>query len=130
MTTNPVSASTTSTPAPRPVGPHGQHDPHATLDPDRLIKVALQHYREGRVELTFKTLAEAIEKFPEAVQLYAVRASLRLESQQVSGALSDLEHAVKLAPDDAEIRVNRAQAYRAFGRFEEAMGDLDVAVAV
>ena len=114
--------------APKPVGPHGQHDPHSTLDPERLIKVALQHESEGRLELALKTLAEGIEKFPNSAELYAVRASLRLQMQQISAALSDLEKAVTLAPDDAMIRVNRAQAYRSFGRFDEAMKDLDVAV--
>ncbi len=112
----------------KPVGPHGQHDPHVTLDAERLIKVALQHESEGRLELALKTLAEGIEKFPDSAELYAVRASLRLQMQQVSAALSDLEKAVKLSPDDAMIRVNRAQAYRAFGRFDEAMQDLDIAV--
>ena len=112
----------------KPVGPHGQHDPHATLDPERLIKVALQHESEGRLELALKTLADGIEKFPNSAELYAVRASLRLQMQQVSAALSDLEKAVVLAPDDAMIRVNRAQAYRSFGRFEEAQKDLDIAV--
>lgn len=112
----------------KPVGPHGQHDPHATLDPKRLIKVALQHESEGRLELALKTLAEGIDKFPDSAELYAVRASLRLQMQQVSAALSDLEKAAALAPDDAMIRVNRAQAYRSFGRFEEALKDLDVAV--
>ena len=50
--------------APKPVGPHGQHDPHSTLDPERLIKVALQHESEGRLELALKTLADGIDKFP------------------------------------------------------------------
>ncbi len=62
-------------------------------------------------------------------QLYSVRASLSPQSQQYSEALRDLEQALRLAPDDARIRVNRAQAYRAFGRFEAAMEDLDIAVA-
>lgn len=112
----------------RPAGPHGQHDPHGTLDPDRLIKVALQHDSEGRRELALKTLADAIERFPGAAELYAVRASLRLQMQQVSMALADLEKAVALNPDDAGVRVNRAQAYRSFGRYAEARQDLDRAV--
>lgn len=116
--------------ATRPVGPHGQHDPHGALDPERLVKVALQHDREGRREQALKTLAEGIAKYPQAARLYAVRASLRLQMQQVSAALQDLERAVTLAPDDASIRVNRAQAYRAFGRHDEAMADLDKAVAI
>ena len=132
MTPPPVPASVTvaqQAPAvPKPVGPHGEHDPHSTLDPERLIKVALQHESEGRLELALKTLAEGIEKFPDSAQLYAVRASLRLQMQQVSAALSDLEKAVELAPEDSRIRVNRAQAYRAFGRYDEAMRDLDLAV--
>lgn len=115
-------------PQPKPVGPHGQHDPHATLDPERLIKVALQHESEGRLELALKTLADGIGRFPDAAQLYAVRASLRLQMQQVSAALQDLEKAMTLAPQNPGIRVNRAQAYRSFGRFDEAMEDLDVAV--
>ena len=123
-----VSAARQTPPAPKPVGPHGEHDPHSTLDPERLIKVALQHESEGRLELALKTLAEGIAKFPDSAELYAVRASLRLQMQQVSAALSDLEKAVELAPDDSRIRVNRAQAYRAFGRYDEAMKDLDIAV--
>lgn len=114
----------------RPAGPHGQHEPHGTLDPDRLIKVALQHDSEGRRELALKTLAEGIDRYPQAAQLYAVRASMRLQMQQVSAALRDLEQAVVLAPDDAGIRVNRAQAYRSFGRYDEARQDLDRAIRV
>ena len=123
-----VVGQTEPNPPPKPDGPHGQHDPHATLDPERLVKVALQHDSEGRRELALKTLADGIAKFPDAAQLYAVRASLRLQMQQVSAALRDLEKAVTLAPQDAGIRVNRAQAYRSFGRFDEAMQDLNVAV--
>ena len=123
-----TAAPQTDTATPKPVGPHGQRDPHATLDPDRLIKVALQHDSEGRLELALKTLAEGIDKFPQSAQLYAVRASMRLQLKQVSLALADLEKAVRLAPDDASIRVNRAQAYRSFGRYEDALQDLNLAV--
>ncbi|MGB5450884.1 MAG: tetratricopeptide repeat protein [Sedimenticolaceae bacterium] len=121
-------ADTEAAAAPKPVGPHGQHDPHSTLDPERLIRVALQHESEGRLELALKTLAEGIDKFPNSAELYAVRGSLRLQMQQVSAALSDLEKAAQLDPQDAMIRVNRAQAYRSFGRYDEAMKDLDIAV--
>lgn len=113
---------------PKASGPHGGQDPHGQLDPERLIKVALQHDREGRYELALKTLADGIARYPEVARLYGVRASLRLQNQQASLALRDLEQAVRLAPDDAAIRVNRAQAYRAFGRFDEALADLDHAV--
>lgn len=125
-----VAEADTPVPVLKPVGPHGQHDPHGALDPGRLVKVALQHDSEGRRELALKTLAEGIDKFPDDAQLYAVRASMRLQMQQVAAALRDLEQAVVLAPDDPGIRVNRAQAYRSFGRYNEARQDLDRAVAV
>ena len=109
-------------------GPHEEGDPHAALGPEPLVRVALQHQAEGRLELALQTLADAVARYPDAAQPYAVRASLRLGLQQVSAALKDLEQAVVLAPDDAGIRVNRAQAYRAFGRYEEALSDLDFAL--
>lgn len=111
-------------------GPHGSYDPHASLGDASMIKVALQHYKEGRPELAMQTLAEALDRYPGSAQVYAVRASLLLQSNDVTAALQDLEKAVTLAPNDAGIRVNRAQAYRAFGRNAEAMNDLDHAVSV
>lgn len=114
----------------KPNRPHGSYDPHAALDGGRMIKVALQHYQEGREQLAMQTLAEAIQKFPNDAKSYAVRASFLLQENNITDALRDLEQAAKLAPDDAEVRVNRAQAYRAFGRERDAMNDLDHAVSV
>lgn len=111
-------------------GPHGSYDPHSTLSVESLIKVALQHHQEGRPELALQTLAEAIQKFPQSAEPLAVRASMKLQSNQVTEALKDLEKAVTLAPDDAQVRVNRAQAYRAFGREGDALADLDYAISV
>lgn len=111
-------------------GPHGSYDPHASLGDASMIKVALQHYQEGRSELAMQTLAEALDRYPGSAQVYAVRASLLLQSNDITAALQDLEKAATLAPNDASIRVNRAQAYRAFGRDAEAMSDLDHAVSM
>ena len=119
-----------SSPVKKQKGPHGSYDPHASLGDASMIKVALQHQLEGRPELAMQTLAEAIDRYPQSAQVYAVRASLLLQANDVSGALQDLEKAVTLAPDDASIRVNRAQAYRSFGRNDEAMSDLNHAVSV
>lgn len=114
----------------KPNRPHGSYDPHATLDAGRMIKVALQHYQEGREQLAMQTLTETIQKFPNDAKGYAVRASFLLQADNIADALRDLEQAAKIAPDDAEVRVNRAQAYRAFGRELDAMKDLDHAVSV
>ncbi len=109
-------------------GPHGQYNPHATLGPESLIKVALQHQQEGRTPLAMQTLDEAIARYGDNADLYAVRGSLYLQQQKYANALEDLEKAATLAPKDARILVNRAQAYLQFGRKKEAMADLDRAI--
>lgn len=110
--------------APKPRGPHGQHDPHATLSPEAMIKVALQHQQEGRAALALQTLDEAIDRNDRHADLRAVRGSILLSMGQVARALKDLELAVKWKPDDPGALTNRAQAYRGFGREQEALADL------
>ena len=96
-------------------GAHKQSDPHANLSAEKMAQVALQHLDEGRAELAVETLNEAIGKYPADVMLLSIRASMFLQQQQSSLALADL---------------NRAQAYRQFGRNDEARRDLDGAIEI
>ena len=109
-------------------GPHAQHDPHGSLGPEAMVKVALQHQEEGRPAEALRTLDEGVARFERDAELRAVRGSLLLASGQVARALEDLELAHKLRPGDAAVLTNRAQAYRRFGRQQEALADLDRAV--
>ncbi len=109
-------------------GPHGSHDPHARLTPDKHAQVALQHLAEGRPALALDALNQAIERYPDSAMLYGVRGSLYLEQERSAAALADLNEAVQLAPHNPVFLTNRAQAYRRFGRTEEAMADLDSAI--
>ena len=109
-------------------GPHGARDPHAALTPDKHAQVALQHLAEGRLALAMDTLTQAIERYPEAHQLYGIRGNLLLEQDNVTAALADLETAIRLAPDNPVYLTNRAQVYRKFRRDEEAMADLNRAI--
>jgi Flp pilus assembly protein TadD len=45
----------------------------------------------------------------------------------VEAAIADLQRAVDLDPDDAELRYNRAFAYQNAGLLDAALADLDVA---
>lgn len=109
-------------------GAHKQKDPHASLSPDKLVQVALQHLDEGRAPLALETLNEALGKFPNDTMLLSVRSSLFLQNQQTSLALADLNRAVDLNPHDPILLTNRAQAYRQFGRNDDARRDLDSAI--
>lgn len=111
-------------------GPHGGHDPHSGLTPDKHAQVALQHLAEGRPMEAMNTLDQAIARFPDAAELHGIRGSLLLEQGAVSDALASLESAVRLAPDNPLHLTNRAQAYRKFDRMDEAMADLDRAIEI
>lgn len=105
--------------------PHGGHDPHAGLTPDKHAQVALQHLAEGRMAEAMDTLGQAIAQYPDDAELHGIRGSLRLEQGNITAALADLETAVRLAPDNPQYLTNRAQAYRKFNRIDEAMADLN-----
>lgn len=109
-------------------GAHGRSDPHRNLDPEQLIKVALQHQAEGREVEAMTSLGEAVAQYPDNARLRGVRASLYLQQGKVTEALRDLEKGVSLDPRDPELRVNRAEAYRRFARLDDALADLDTAI--
>jgi len=104
---------------------HGTpYDPHARLDPEVQIRIALQHQVEGRPQEALNILSTAIANHPDQARLYAVRGSLLLAADRIALALADLEQAIELAPDNVEALTNRAQAYRRFGRIDQALADL------
>ena len=72
----------------------------------------------------------AILQHADNKDLYAVRGSTFLEQQQHTEALSDLEKALKIAPDDSALLTNRAQIYRQFGRSEQALANLNMAIEI
>ena len=111
--------------------PHsGGYNPHATLDPEQLITVALQHMQEGRPNEALHELDRGIVQFKTNAELFSIRASLYLQMGRLTDALRDLESSLAIRPDDAKTLSNRAQAYRQFGRIEEALGDLNKAIAL
>ncbi len=113
----------------KPGRPHGgQHDPHSTLGPDKLIAVALQHRAEGRYPEALDVMDQAISKYPKNADLFTIRGSLRLEQKRLTEALQDLETAASLDPANPAILVNRAQAYKGFGRNKDALRDLNRAI--
>lgn len=112
----------------QPGRPHGQHDPHAKLGPEKLITVALQHRAEGRYAEALDVMDQAISSYPDNAELHTVRGSLRLEQNRLTEALQDLETAAKMDPTNPVILVNRAQVYKGFGRNQDALDDLNRAI--
>jgi len=137
LAAEPISSKSSPPAAPKPLTsatssrPHGgAYDPHARLDPETRIRIALRHKAEERPREALDVLSAAIAGHGDEARLYAVRGSLLLEAGRVAPALADLEQAVRLDPDDVEALTNRAQAYRRFGRIEQALADLDRALEI
>jgi len=61
---------------------------------------------------------------PDLVSAPAARATVAYEMDDSAGALTDLDRAVDLAPDDPALRYNRAYALENADRTEDALTDL------
>jgi tetratricopeptide (TPR) repeat protein len=108
--------------------PHVNSSPHVGLSADKLAKVALQHYDEGRYSLAMQTMDDAIKRFPDDDQLRSVRASFLLQEKKISAALTDIEKAISINPNKAEYYLNRYVMYHHFKRDKEGLADLNKAI--
>ena len=80
-----------------------------------MVNQKLQRYRESLEEFN-----RLIVDYPTEVSLLKARAELEVEMNTLELALLDLESAVKMAPNDAEIYVMCGDIYMAQGRNREA----------
>lgn len=74
-------------------------------------------------------LIEAAQLPPDKLAgVYDNRASLRLSSGDADRALADYDAAIRLAPAEGEIRMDRGDAFRATGNEVKALADYEEAV--
>ena len=88
-----------------------------------MVNQKLQRYRESLEEFN-----RLIVDYPQDVSLLKARAELEVEMNTLEMALLDLESAVKLAPNDAEIYVMCGDIYIAQGRNREAYRAFEKAI--
>ena len=88
-----------------------------------MVNQKLQRYRESLEEFN-----RLIVDYPNDASLLKARAELELEMDNREMALLDLENAVKLAPNDAEIYVMCGDIYMAQGRNREAYRAFEKAI--
>ena len=88
-----------------------------------MVNQKLQRYRESLEEFN-----RLIVDYPKDVSLLKARAELEVEMKTLELALLDLECAVKLAPNDAEIFVMCGDIYMAQGRKREAYRAFEKAI--
>ncbi len=114
---------------PKALKPHGASYAHTDLPPAEIAKVALMHQERGAYEKALSVLDQGLARYPDSAALYAVRGALYLELKEYGKAIADLSQSLKLHPD-AGVLTNRALAYQAFGQEEDALKDLNRAIAL
>lgn len=88
-----------------------------------MVNQKLQRYRESLEEFN-----RLIVDYPKDVSLLKARAELEVEMNTLELALLDLESAVKLAPNDAEVYVMCGDIYMVQGRNREAYRAFEKAI--
>jgi len=63
------------------------------------VELASKHAQDGRVEEALSLLQEAVERFPDVWQLWAMTGQILLETGQPEKAIDPLERARDLAPE-------------------------------
>lgn len=105
---------------------HGLLDTLRAKDPNNLL---IAEYKvtafltEGRVEEAMKLCNELVERLGSA-SAYLLRARTHAKLGQHIQALADMNQAVALAPDKADVWVTRADLLRTLNRVPEAVSDV------
>ena len=113
--------------------------PDAKVDYQRLLEVlpddktarigmAMVNQKLHRYQESLEGFNRLIVDYPQDVSLLKARAELEVEMNTLELALLDLESAVKLAPNDAEIYVMCGDIYMAQGRNREAYRAFEKAI--
>jgi Flp pilus assembly protein TadD len=96
--------------------------------PPAAVNLADLYRAQGRDEEAVKVLSEALGKTPQNAALYHARGLARVRLQQTAGAMTDLERAARLAPDDARFAYVYAVALHSSGEPRRALAELDRAL--
>lgn len=84
------------------------------------LGLAICHARRRQWARAATALRDALEHDPECGRAHALFGAVRFEQGDVEPALSELDLAALLAPDDAVVRLKRAEILLRLGRLNEA----------
>jgi len=94
-------------------------------------KIVEVYAAQGRFDEAFRLVEETLADEPEDSVATALRGALRLRSRdrtEIEAAAADFESALARMPDNAVLRYNLAEAYRAQGDIERAIIEYQTAI--
>lgn len=90
---------------------------------DRLTREAVQAAQQGDLLRAEQIWSELITEFPENPALWSNRGNTRASLNQFDAALTDLNEAVRLAPDEVDPYINRGAILEQKQQFQAAIED-------
>lgn len=93
------------------------------MDPDFMdayANLAVLHHRLGQTKQAAAYVAEARNRFPEEARVWDLAANMALKSKDYEGALTDINKALALDPDEENLKLTKAKALINLNRRGEA----------
>jgi Flp pilus assembly protein TadD len=90
-------------------------------------------YRDQDPKAAFGEIAEAMRLEPDSARPLINRSSMYMDAGMADRAIGDLEHGIKLCrnkSDSTSLLLNRGSAYTMVRRFNDALRDYDMALAI
>jgi tetratricopeptide (TPR) repeat protein len=101
------------------------------INPEHLrarANLARLYLFSGAPDRALELIKPVIEKHPDDAQLLTIRAAVRLQQKDVSGAQSDAERAVQLAPDNEDAAAVLSGLYNSIGEAAKGRALLEQAI--
>jgi tetratricopeptide (TPR) repeat protein len=84
------------------------------------MQIAAEYIRRGDYEAARPWAEQAVQEGPHLFGAHRVLGTVKLETGDVAGAITEFEEGVKLAPDNPTMHFSLARAYRRAGRTADA----------
>ncbi len=92
------------------------------------LERGLQAHRAGQLDDALAIYESLIQNDPTLAQAHSLRGVVLLQRHDDAAALESLDRAIALSPDDHGSHINRGNALRRLGRFDEAADAFDAAI--
>ena len=89
--------------------------------PDSLMQIAFEYLKESNAEAAMPWAKQAVAAAPKNFAAHKALGDALLASNDIDGAIAELELSAKLAPDSPSTHLSLAKAYQRAGRSEAAM---------
>ena len=85
-----------------------------------MLQIAQESMKAGDLDTAARWATQAVQAAPRNFVGRRVLGQIKLERNDIAGAISELEAAVKLEPDSPSVHYTLARAYQRAGRTAEA----------